>query len=236
MGSEAAILIAHIAGGVIGVAAGLTAVFSPKGAYTHRTAGAIFVAAMVVNGTTAAILGHLHADPADVFGGLASVYLVLTAWLTVHRAERRTGAAELGLLLVALTGAVLNWLGVYLAMHSQTGHYFGKTAPQNAVVAAVISLVALADLSVLLRRGIAGRQRIARHVSRMLTGFFIAIGSFFPGQIRVFPDAIKSFLLHIEPRALLFAPPAFVFVVMLYWLTRVYFTRQYASIADGPSG
>jgi hypothetical protein len=60
------------------------------------------------------------------------------------------------------------------------------------ILGSVATLAALLDVSVIARRGLAGRQRIARRLWRMLLGFFVAAGSFFPGQIHLFPELIQK--------------------------------------------
>ena len=83
------------------------------------------------------------------------------------------------------------------------------------------AVCALLDLTVILRRGLSGRQRIARHLWRMCLGFFIAAGSFFPGQLQFFPDYIQN----IRPIILLFVPAFSIFAVMFVWLIIVLFTK-----------
>lgn len=209
---ETAILTAHVAGGVLGLLSGLVAVLARKGARLHRAAGAVFIAALPVNGATAAALGVLHADAGDVFGGLTTVYLVATAWLAVRRKARRTSLGEIAACLAALAAAALILLGPALAGEPDTA-----LSPADYGAAGFYGFLGLADLSVILRGGLAGAQRIARHLWRMLLGFAIAVGSFFPGQLHLFPRAIRE----IEPVFLLFTPLFFVLALMVFWLGRV---------------
>jgi hypothetical protein len=85
-------------------------------------------------------------------------------------------------------------------------------------------MCALLDLTVILRRGIAGRQRIARHLWRMHLGYFTAVGSFFPGQLQFFPEYIQN----IRPLILLFIPPFSVAGLMIFWLLYVWLTKRFA--------
>jgi len=91
------------------------------------------------------------------------------------------------------------------------------------IMSAVAMLMAALDLSVIVRRGVAGRQRIARHLWRMHVGFFAAAGSFFPGQLQFFPEAIQQ----IKPTIVLFFPAFTIIVLMAYWLIRVLFFNRY---------
>ena len=76
----------------------------------------------------------------------------------------------------------------------------------------------------ILRRGISGAPRIARHVWRMCLALFIASGSFFLGQQKVMPAFIQGspILVVLGVAPLLF---------MIFWLCRVFFTSTYKKSA-----
>jgi hypothetical protein len=95
------------------------------------------------------------------------------------------------------------------------------------IFALVATLCAIGDLSVVLRRGLTGKQRIMRHLWRMHLGFFAAVGSFFPGQLEMFPVWIQN----IRPIILLFIPPFSVAGIMIVWLVYVVFSKRFASRA-----
>jgi hypothetical protein len=81
-----------------------------------------------------------------------------------------------------------------------------------------ISLLAAAgDVRMLVRGGVFGRQRIARHLWRMCFGLFIATGSFL-GQKRVFP-------LLGGPKIMFLA--GIPLLLMIFWLIRVRFKNVY---------
>ena len=80
------------------------------------------------------------------------------------------------------------------------------------------SIAALCDLRVILRGGISGAQRIARHLWRMCVALFIASGSFFLGQQKFLPEAIHGTVVQ-------FGPVFFPIVLMIFWLLRVLLTR-----------
>jgi len=75
-------------------------------------------------------------------------------------------------------------------------------------------LAAGGDARMLVRGGVFGRQRVARHLWRMCFGLFVATGSFFLGQQQVFPVFLRGtkilFLVAILPLTL-----------MIFWLIRV---------------
>jgi len=68
----------------------------------------------------------------------------------------------------------------------------------------------------LVRGGVSGKQRVARHLSRMCVGLFIATGSFFLGQQQVFPAFVRK-------SNLLFLPGILPLILMILWLVRVRF-------------
>ena len=71
---------------------------------------------------------------------------------------------------------------------------------------------------------IAGAQRIVRHLWRMCFAMLIATGSFFAGQMQVFPELVrKSSLLGVP---VLMIPVLLVIVTTLYWLVRTLVKRK----------
>jgi hypothetical protein len=148
---------------------------------------------------------------------------MLTAWMTVKRPENQSGWFEIGAFMVAAAGATLMYVA-WLEARQSPELFNGLPILIFAIVA---TLCALGDLSVVLRRGLAGKQRIMRHLWRMHLGFFAAVGSFFPGQLEMFPVWIQN----IRPIILLFIPPFSVAGFMLIWLAYVVFTNRFAKRA-----
>ena len=213
------ILIAHIGAGALAILSAITALAARKGSPIHRGAGSLFILAMITGGSTAAWLGY-NAEPqdlADVIAGVLTVYLVATAWMAARRSDRQTGAFEIVFFLIAATGSVAGF--VHTSMTVADGTAFMGGVP-GYVFATVAGVAALLDLSVILRKGLSGRQRIARHLWRMLLGFFIAVGSFFPGQLHLFPEAVRN----VEPVIILFIPAFTIIALIFFWLGRVLFT------------
>ena len=204
------ILIIHICGGVVGLLSGIAAVSFRKGSPRHRVAGNIFFVSMLTMASTAAYLGN-------VFGGASALYLVTTGWLTARRREGETTIFDWGAFLVCLAmGSVIMIDGLRVVT--------GAVAPKPGVpvgmilfLGTVVLLAAAGDLRMLVRGGVFGRQRVARHLWRMCFGLFIATGSFL-GQKRVFP-------LLGGPKIMLLA--ALPLVLMIFWLIRVRFKNAY---------
>ena len=88
----------------------------------------------------------------------------------------------------------------------------------------IIALIhALFDVRMLVRGGVAGAQRMGRHVWRMCFAFLIALISFYPGQARLFsPEIRKTNLLYI--------PLILVLGSTLMWLSRMSRPRVLRSV------
>jgi hypothetical protein len=96
----------------------------------------------------------------------------------------------------------------------------GQTYETAYAFAVVATPAAAGDLRLILRRGIVGAQRIARHLWRMCFALLIAAGSFFLGQQQVFPASVRG-------SPLLLVPVLAVLALMIFWLCRVRFASAY---------
>jgi hypothetical protein len=159
----------------------------------------------------------------NVFGGVLTFYMVATAWVTVRRKDKdgQTGIFDgVHALLVALAvGIVIVTYGLEKA-YSQTAPRDGVPAGMNFFMDSVVLLAAAGDIRMLMRGGISGAQRIARHLWRMCFGLFIASGSFFLGQQQVFPHWLRK-------TNVLFIPAILPLILLIFWLFRVRFTNGY---------
>ena len=89
----------------------------------------------------------------------------------------------------------------------------------------VVSLLCSAlDLRLLKAGQIVGAQRLVRHLWRMCFAMLIATGSFFTGQMQVFPEIVRNSALFGVP--ILVIPVLLVLLTTLYWLGRTLFKRQ----------
>lgn len=82
-----AFMFLHILGGSLAIAGGYAALFARKGGAVHRSAGMLFVYAMLAMGIGAAVVGLARDKPAWL-GGPMVVYFVITATRTVRRGSR----------------------------------------------------------------------------------------------------------------------------------------------------
>lgn len=213
--------ILHAAAGATGIVTGIIAVATRKGDRTHRLAGKVFVAAMITAALSALYLAFKSNTPGFIVAAILIVYFMLTAWMAVRRLEGQTGWFEIIAFLFAAAGAGGMYYAWTQALRDPDALLGGIPLLVFAIVA---TLCALGDLSVILRRGLYGRQRIMRHLWRMHLGFFAAVGSFFPGQLQMFPEYIQN----IRPLILLFIAPFSIAALMLVFLARVVLSKRFA--------
>src|SRR6185295_5275354 len=205
--------IFHALAGVTGMVSGATALFTRKGARIHRTAGTVFFIAMMTAAATAIYLAWRINNPGFMVGGVLIIYLLATGWMTARRRSGRIGAFEIGAFIVAATGAVASFWGAVQEQINGTAFMGGIPAFTFSTVAAIAASL---DLSVILRRGLSGKQRLARHLWRTHVGLFAAVGSFFPGQLQFFPEFIQQ----VRPVILLFIPSFLIIGLMFVSLAR----------------
>ena len=219
--------IVHLSAGVIGLVSGVAALFTRKGSHVHRLAGGVFLAAILTTAGTGVYMGFARGQIGNAIAGIITLYLLITGLVAVLRSEGKSGRIELVAFLFAGSAAVAAF---YFAIQAvQSGHAMLGGIPYF-VFASIIALAAVLDLSVVVRGGIFGRQRIARHLWRMHLGFAAAVGSFFPGQLhRLMPELLK-----VKPFIVLFTPPFAVVGIMFFWLAIVLFTNWFNNAARGP--
>jgi uncharacterized membrane protein len=207
------VVVLHIAGGVAGVAAGVGALTFRKGERWHRLAGTVFFVAMLTLGSTAAVIGVVLNEVGNVFGGVFVCYLVATAWMTVRRPEGAVGWFEGGAIVLAFAVAAVAGLGAARAIGA---HRVGPILFASIVMAAFAIAAGAGDLSVILRRGLSGAQRVARHLWRMCLAFAMAAGAFVT-QPSMFP----------HPMPILLAAATLPLVLMVFWLLVVGLTGRF---------
>jgi hypothetical protein len=210
-------LIMHFGAGLLSIGSGFLAIAVTKGGPVHRRAGMIFVIAMIALGVFAAGIAVYEGKYTSVIGGTFTAYLVFTAFTTVRPlAGRYAHAASVALLLVA---SVLALSELTLGIFALDSPVHGVPTPMIFFVGTIALLAAVGDWRLLRAGSITGARRLARHLWRMCFGLFIASGSFFFGQIKFLPPALRIMPLL---GALGIAP----LVVLLYWMWRVRLRRS----------
>src|SRR5882724_6362904 len=208
------VLVFHICTGTLGLLSGAAAMFFLKGSRRHRLTGSVFVISMLSLSASGAYLGFIKHQMLNSLMGVLTFYLVATAWLTARRRDGEAGIFDLGALMVPLAvGAGLAIYGLEAA-NSQTGSKDGYPAGAYFIFGSVALLFAAGDVRMVMRGGVSGAQRIARHLGRMCFALFIAAGSLFLGQQQVFPALLRK-------TNVLFLPTILPLMLMIFWLFRV---------------
>jgi hypothetical protein len=216
----------HIIAGLVAILAGAMAMIAAKGSPLHRKAGNLFTISMLIMTGSAAIVSFfLRTDHVTGVVALITAYLVVTSWLVVKRKVEDSARLLAGLAMVAALVGVYS-LSLWFNFVEDPKTLITKNSPPQALVFFGVVSVLCAALDVrLLRAGqIAGAQRLVRHLWRMCFAMLIATGSFFAGQMQVFPAIVrKSTLLGLP---VLLIPVLLVIVTTLYWLVRTLWKRK----------
>ncbi|MGA8038185.1 MAG: hypothetical protein WA823_08770 [Candidatus Acidiferrales bacterium] len=212
--SVSPLLFLHICGGIAGLISGAAAIVFRKGSRRHAYAGSIFVAAMVVLAGSGVILAVLKSQPGNVLGGTLTLYLVATAWLTARRRDRGIDfwnwaslAAGVGVTAFAATYGME-------AFRSPTGEVHGYPPGPYFFLGTIAFIGVLGDARVLLRGGIDGAQRLARHLWRMCFALFIASASVFLARAHIFPAFMRT-------TGMLNVLTVLPLLLLVFWLIRV---------------
>ncbi|MGA2099531.1 MAG: hypothetical protein ABSG34_00450 [Candidatus Sulfotelmatobacter sp.] len=218
--SHSPILLLHIVSGTLGMLSGFVAAFLPKGSRSHGRAGNIFVISMLSLSASGVYLAIMKAQPGNILGGTLTFYLVATAWMTARRSDGRRGILDWGgLLIIAAIAATEVILGLEAAM-SPTGLKYDYPPGPYFFLGSVALLATVGDVRMLVRPGIAGTQRIARHLWRMCFALFIAAASIFLARQQVFPDVLR--------RTGVLAFLSFLpILLMIFWLLRIRFAHAH---------
>lgn len=217
-------MLIHVIVGTLAVGAGVTAFLASKGGPVHRLAGRVFLGAMLATGLGGALRALAIPQAITAIAGLFVAYLVLTAFTTVRSRERRSGVLDGSGALVAGGLAITAAVFGLEAQASAEGLKDGFGAEPYFFFAGLAGLCALLDLSVVLRRGLVGAQRIARHLWRMGFSLHIAVGSLFTGPgSSGFPEPLRG-------SPFLAAPELLVLAAMIGWLGYTLVSKRFRAV------
>jgi hypothetical protein len=200
---------------MLGLVSGAAAMTFRKGSPLHRQAGNVFFVSMLtMSAAGACIAAFIVPVAANVMGGLMAFYLTATAWATVWRQPGETGRLEIALALLGLATAIAGITFGIQAANSPNGMLDEFPFQGYFVFGGGALLGTALDVRMIFRGGFSGAPRLTRHLSRMCFALFMATGSFFLGQAKLFPtDVRESGLLRI--------PALLPLGLMIYWLIRV---------------
>lgn len=236
------VLLVHICAGTVGLFSGTAALSFRKGSPRHILAGKIFVASMLTMAVGAVYLAVVKHQPGNIGGGIITFYLIGTAWLTARRKEGETSRLDWAALLIPLTLGVLSWMGGINVVRSGATSQDGVPVGITFFMGSICLLAAAGDVRMLLRGGVLGATRIARHLWRMCFGLFIAAGSFFMGPNNRPLRLLRTVGLgqHLSPA--LFSTNLYLvltvapLVLLIFWLVRVRMTKAYRGKSTAHSG
>lgn len=227
------ILLVHIFGGTVGLLSGAAAMSFRKGSLRHVLAGKVFVASMLVMAAGATYLGITRHQPNNIGGGVFTFYLILTAWLTARHADGEISKLDWAALVIPLVLGILTWMNGVGVVRRGASSEAGVPVGMIFFMGSVELLAAAGDVRMLIRGGVFGTKRIARHLWRMCFGLFIASGSFFLGPSNRPLRLLSNVGLGRHLPQALFSTGLYLFLTILplflliFWMLRVRFSNAY---------
>ncbi|MBP6013462.1 MAG: hypothetical protein KBA31_14650 [Alphaproteobacteria bacterium] len=205
-----AFIFLHVTAGTTALLSGGTALLVRKGEPVHRLAGNVFLVAMVLMCAGAIPVAIARQQTLNIAAASFTLYLLATSWRAATRNDGESGSSE----------RVAFFTGMGIAAGALA---YGALGPRDAApffyaFGSLAAFAALMDLTVIIRKGVSGAQRIARHLWRMSLAMLIATASFFIGQPKFVPGVVRDANLH-------FVPVIAVMALLLFWLLRVLLTR-----------
>jgi hypothetical protein len=166
----------------------------------------VFFVAMIGMCVAALPVAAVRGQAINITAASFTLYLVATAWMAAVRRDGETGRFET----IAMIGGAAVAAGTlaYAALAAK------DAAPFFYGFGGFAAFAAAMDLKVVLRGGVSGAARTARHLWRMSLAMLVATMAFFLGQAKFIPAAIREANLH-------FVPVVLVIAAMAYWLVRV---------------
>jgi hypothetical protein len=235
------ILVLHICAGTVGLLSGTAAMFFRKGSRRHIQAGKVFVASMLIMALGAAYLGIVKNQPSNIGGGIITFYLIGTGWLTARRGDGEVSRMDWVALLIPLTLGILIWVNGIQVLRSGATSQNGVPVGMSFFMGSICLLAAGGDIRMLLRGGVFGVERIARHLWRMCFGLFIAAGSFFMGPSNRPLRLLSAVGVGQHLPSALFSTGLYLFltifplVLLIFWIVRVRFTDAFKGKPIPPS-
>ena len=231
--SYSPILLVHICAGSLGLLSGTAAMSFRKGSPRHVLAGKIFVASMLTMAVGAVYLAITRHQPNNIGGGILTFYLIGTAWLTARRRDGETSRFDWLVLLIPLTLGILTWINGLKVVRSGADSQDGVPVGMIFFMGSVMLLAAAGDVRMLVRGGVFGTKRIARHLWRMCFGLFIAAGSFFMGPSNRPLRLLSKVGIGQYLSPALFSTGLYLIltilplILLIFWLVRMRFKNAY---------
>jgi len=211
------VLFIHVATALVGLLSGFTAMAFRKGSGLHAAAGTVFFVSMLTASAAGSCVAlFLRPNSANTMGSVLTFYLVITAWVAAKRRDGKSGLFDLGALLFVSAIAAAGAIWGLQATGSPNGSKDGYPAYFFFIFGSIALMFAISDVRMLVRGGVFGAKRIARHLWRMCAALlFTSLSS----QGRIFPQSLRHTLLPNVPTFL-------VIGAMIFWLVRVSFRKR----------
>lgn len=194
-------LIFHIIAGSLVLLFGIGSLTFSKGKKLHRQSGNLFFLSLNLMAGSAMFLSD------DPIVPLTSMYFAATAWAIVIRPEKKTGFFEI---IAFITISILT--ARYFIVATSTAPSFMST--MFYIFGSVSLLATILDLNMIIRGGLSGAHRIARHLWRMCYALSGAVLSFAANTADTWPEFINPY-----------APNLILIALIIFWLIRVFFTK-----------
>jgi hypothetical protein len=209
----------HVSTGLVAVLAGSVALIVRKGHKLHRRAGNIFFGSMLLMASTGMVIAWLKPMMITLIAGAFTAYLVSTSWVTIKRKTAEINWFDYTAFIAALMIGLVGLKFGLDASNSESGLKDGFSAEPYFFFCFLAWLSAALDLNLIIRKGMVGAHRLARHLWRMCFALYIAMGSLFTGPgASAFPESIRgTFILTVPENA--------VALLMFFWLARVFWKK-----------
>jgi uncharacterized membrane protein len=222
------LVMIHVCNAVVGLLSGVLSMLFRKGSGLHRVAGNIFFVSMLsMSGSGVLIAAFLRPNHGNVMAGSLTFYMVATGWRAGRRRDGKADAFDVGALLAVLAVVAAGVMWGFEAAASPGGSKGGYSAAFFVVFCCIALLFAASDVRLLVRGGVSGAHRIARHLWRMCLALLIAGFSFFPGQARLFSPAVLRTMVFYLPHLLLIG-------AMFYYRFRLRVRKRQPQGSDRP--
>ena len=218
---HAVLIMLHVCGAIVALLSGFMTMGLRKGSGLHGAAGTIFsVSLFTASAAGAYMAAFIKPNNGNVMGGVLTCYLVATGWMAAKRRDRKVDSFDFSALLVAVAIGTAGVTWGFQAALSRTGLKDGYPPAMYFIFGSIALLFAASDVRMVVRGGVSGAQRIARHLWRMSVSLLFALISFYPSRAHLFPKWLNE-------TKLLYVPHVLLVGAMLFWLVRV--SRKRAS-------
>lgn len=204
----------HILAGTIALISGGLSFAVTKGSPLHKRSGTVFVVSMILMAASGALLAFLATEALNMVAGLVTLYLVVTAYFTVHPLKSNATPIQA---LIMLFGFVVGTYAIYTgvrAFSAGMSEIDGNPVQVIIVFGSVAFIAALLDLRLLIVRRLPRKWQLVRHIWRIGFAMFIATASFFLGQSQFIPESLRNVFTLVGPVLL-------VLILTVYWVVRV---------------